>query len=731
MAEENTITTVFRADISQFSASAQSLNQYVRQVNSQFAAATAGMGNWADNADGLRAKIDQLNGTLAADKKRLSDLTAQYEAMKAAGKENTYEAKQLQIAINNQVAKVKKAEKQTEDYSDELKKLEAAGVSTKQELEKLTATQEKQGKSAGNVAGKIAKGLGAGIAAVGATAVGAVSGFLALAESTRDYRQNLNQLETAFGKVGLTAEETYEAFNYFGSVLGDTRKAKETLLVLGQLVDSEKELEEWTDTLTGVYATFGEAIPLEAMSKAIVAASRDAVATGGLAEALQNGGVNIEEFNAQLAALNSDEERSAHIQETLNGIYGEAAKQYNEMNKDILDASTAQTNLENAMAKLGAVAEPIMTMLKNATAGFVEALGPFISLLGEGLKGAFEGTADGAKKFADGLSGIVNTILQKATDLLPRFVDIIAQLIPSAIQTLANALPTIINAVVQGVVTLVNSVAEMLPTLIPVIIDGILQAAEAILDNLDVIIDAGIELVMALADGLIAALPRLIDKIPVIIDKLITAITNNLPKLISAGIELTLKLSEGIMQATPQLIAKIPEIIASLVQGFVIDGVPQMLNVGVDLIKGVWEGIKSMGKWLGDQVKGFFSGITDKIKGFFGIHSPSTLFKNEIGKNLALGVGEGFTDEMKDVEKEMTASMRGLAPALQIDPTIAPLSGGGDWVTRLAEVLDDRKGGDTINNYSFDYKFERMATSRLALHQAALETKRIVGGATT
>lgn len=729
MAEENTITTVFRADISQFSASAQSLNQYVRQVNSQFAAATAGMGNWADNADGLRAKIDQLNGTLAADKKKLADLTAQYEAMKAAGKENTYEAKQLQIAINNQVAKVKKAEKQTEDYSDELKKLEAAGVSTKQELEKLTATQEKQGKSAGNVAGKIAKGLGAGIAAVGATAVGAVSGFLALAESTRDYRQNLNQLETAFGKVGLTAEETYEAFNYFGSVLGDTRKAKETLLVLGQLVDSEKDLEEWTDTLTGVYATFGEAIPLEAMSEAIVAASRDAVATGGLAEALQNGGVNIEEFNAQLAALNSDEERSAHIQETLNGIYGEAAKQYNEMNKDILDASTAQTNLENAMAKLGAVAEPIMTMLKNALAGFIDALGPFISLLGEGLKGAFEGTADGAKKFADGLSGIVKTVLQKATDLLPRFVEIIAQLIPSAIQTLANSLPTIINAVVQGVVTLVNSVAEMLPTLIPVIIDGILQAAEAILDNLDVIIDAGIELVMALADGLIAALPRLIDKIPVIIDKLITAITNNLPKLISAGIELTLKLSEGIMQATPQLIAKIPEIIASLVQGFVVDGVPQMLNVGVDLIKGVWEGIKSMGKWLGDQVKGFFGGITDTIKGFFGIHSPSTLFKNEIGKNLALGVGEGFTGEMKDVEKEMTASMRGLAPALQIDPTISPLSGGSDWVSRLADVLENQKGGDTINNYSFDYRFEKMATSRLAIHQAALETKRIVGGA--
>lgn len=730
MAEENTITTIFRADISQFSASTQSLNQYVRQVNSQFAAATAGMGNWADNADGLRAKIEQLNGTLAADKKKLADLTAQYDAMKAAGKGNTYEAKQLQIAINNQIAKVKKAEKQTADYSDELKKLEDAGVSTKKELDELTASQEKQGKSAGNVAGKLAKGLGAGIAAVGATAVGAVSGFLALSERTRDYRQNLNQLETAFGRVGLSAEETYEAFNYFGSVLGDTRKANETLLVLGQLVNSEKELERWTDTLTGVYATFGEAVPLETMSEAVVLASKEAAATGALSEALKYGGVNIEDFNAQLAALNSDEERTAHIQATLNALYGDAAETYKEVNKDILDASTAETNLQNAMAELGAVAEPIMTMLKNATASFVEAFGPFISLLGEGLKGAFEGSAEGAKTFAEGLSGIINTLLNKATELLPRVIDLVVQLIPSIITTLANALPTLVNAIIQGVVTLVNAVADMLPTLIPVIIDGILQAVEAILDNLDVIIDAGINLVMALADGIIAALPRLIDKIPVIIDKLITAITNNLPKLISAGIELTIKLSEGLIKATPQIIAKIPEIIASLVRGFIVDGVPQMLSVGKDLIKGVWEGIKSMGKWLGDQVKGFFSGITDKIKGFFGIHSPSKLFKNEIGKNLALGVGEGFAGEMKNVEKEMTASMRGLAPALQIDPTIAPISGGEDWISRLADVLDDRKGGDVVNNYSFDYRFEKMATSRLALHQANLETRRIVGGGT-
>ena len=61
--------------------------------------------------------------------------------------------------------------------------------------------------------------------------------------------------------------------------------------------------------------------------------------------------------------------------------------------------------------------------------------------------------------------------------------------------------------------------------------------------------------------------------------------------------------------------------------------------------------------WLWDKVKGMLNGLTDKIKGFFGIHSPSTLFKNEIGENLALGLGEGFTDTMKNVSDDMQNSI--------------------------------------------------------------------------
>ena len=63
--------------------------------------------------------------------------------------------------------------------------------------------------------------------------------------------------------------------------------------------------------------------------------------------------------------------------------------------------------------------------------------------------------------------------------------------------------------------------------------------------------------------------------------------------------------------------------------------------------------MSGLGTWLWNKVKGMLNGLTDKIKNFFGIHSPSTLFKDEIGENLALGLGEGFTDTMKNVTTDM------------------------------------------------------------------------------
>ena len=753
MAEnEREITTVFKADISNFTAATQQLNRDVALVNSEFKNATASMGKWSDNTDGLKAKLTQLNGTLDAEKKRLALLEAQYDDLKAAGKENTAEAQRLAIAINNQSAKVKTTQKQIDIYTNKLDELDSTSKDTKQSVDDLTNSAEKQGSTFKSIAGAVGGGIVKGIAGIGAAAAGAVTGFLALGESTREYRVGLAQLETAFSQVGFTAEETYQAFNYFGSVLGDTKKAQETMLVLGQLVDSEKELEAWTDTLTGVYATYGEAIPLESMSEALVLASKQAVAEGGLADALEWGGVNLESFNEKLESLNSEEERSAYIQETLNGLYGDAAEQYKELNKDALAASTAQTNLEHAIAQLGAVAEPILTMLKEATASFIMTLEPAIKLIGEGLQGVFNGTAGAAETLATGLNDLFKTILDKATTFIPMVIDVLLELIPQVVTTILNALPQLVNTLALVVTQILQALSDMLPTLIPVIINAILLVVETILDNLDMLIDAGIQLILALADGLVNAFPILIEKLPILIDKIVKAIANNLPKLISAGVELTLKLSQGLQDAVPQLVEQLPTIIASIVKGL-LEGIPDLIAAGGDLLAGLFESLLDPSV-IWENIKSLGNSIIDGFKSFFGIASPSKLMRNEIGLNLGEGVGEGLLDSEKDVQKDIAKFNKDIlssfnyslnpnvTPALANGgivsaPTLAmvgeagkeaviPLENNTEWLDKLADKLATKMGRNTVNN--FNYTFEKMETTKLALHKAQLETKRIIGG---
>ena len=86
-------------------------------------------------------------------------------------------------------------------------------------------------------------------------------------------------------------------------------------------------------------------------------------------------------------------------------------------------------------------------------------------------------------------------------------------------------------------------------------------------------------------------------------------------------------------------------------------GIGSMLDVGKNLVKGLWNGIKDTKDWLFDKIKGFKDAVLNKFKSFFGIHSPSKLFEKEIGVYLAKGLGVGFTNEMISVNKEIQKSL--------------------------------------------------------------------------
>lgn len=202
--------------------------------------------------------------------------------------------------------------------------------------------------------------------------------WIAAIEGTREYRTHLGMLDTAFHNSGLSSSAARQAYSDLHAVLGDGGQATEAAQHLALLADNEKELKTWTDICTGVYATFGEALPVEGLTEAANETAKVGTVTGSLADALNWAGISEEAFNEKLAACTTEQQRQDLIMNTLSGTYKSASDQYKETNKDIIANNKAQEKLTHAFSELGRVGEPILTAIKTKVADMVTAAVPYL-----------------------------------------------------------------------------------------------------------------------------------------------------------------------------------------------------------------------------------------------------------------------------------------------------------------------------------------------------------------
>lgn len=148
---------------------------------------------------------------------------------------------------------------------------------------------------------------------------------------------------------------------------------------------------------------------------------------------------------------------------------------------------------------------------------------------------------------------------------------------------------------------------------------------------------------------------------PDMITKFVAYATEKLPEVLKLGIQLIVSLVKGLAQNLPELLRGTLALVDAIISAF-LDSLPDIIEVGKDIVRGVWEGIKAMGAWLGEKVSSFFSGIVDGVKGILGIHSPSRVFAG-IGQNMALGLGQGFEKQMQSV----TAGIQNAIPTPTVD----------------------------------------------------------------
>lgn len=245
---------------------------------------------------------------------------------------------------------------------------------------------------------------------------------------------------------------------------------------------------------------------------------------------------------------------------------------------------------------------------------------------------------------ADGIIGAVPVLIGQ----LPELIDQILGFLTESLPTILEQGSAILLSLTDGIIGAIPMLVEMLPEVITSICGFVTE-------NLPTILEQGVQILTSLATGIIGALPELIGQIPAIITGIVGTLSENFPSIVSTGVTLLLELGAGIISAIPQLVAQLPAIGAAILGAF--GEIPGMvLDVGKHIVEGLWSGISSMGSWVADKVKGFASGIVDGIKGFLGIHSPSTVFA-EIGDNMALGLGGGFTDSMKGVTEDIKGAI--------------------------------------------------------------------------
>ncbi len=247
---------------------------------------------------------------------------------------------------------------------------------------------------------------------------------------------------------------------------------------------------------------------------------------------------------------------------------------------------------------------------------------------------------------------LVITFAQGLADALPELIPSIVEAMVTIVQTLVDNIPMLIDAALQLLEGLAEGIIEALPILMEAIPEIIVTIIDVISGNLGMIIEVAVKIILALIQGIIDSLPKLMKAIPKVIDAIVNVLVNNIDMVIDAGIQLLLGLVKAIPQIVVALGRELPAIISAIVKGLR-QGWGAIYDVGKNLIEGLWEGIKSMTTWVTDKIKGFSDGVLKGIKKFFGIESPSKVFRDVVGKNLALGIGEGFASQMKTVSQSM------------------------------------------------------------------------------
>ena len=314
---------------------------------------------------------------------------------------------------------------------------------------------------------------------------------------------------------------------------------------------------------------------------------------------------------------------------------------------------------------------------------------------------------------------VITNFANGITAALPGLITQGSTLIMGILNAITVNLPALVTAGVSIISTLVSSLAAQLPQLIPCAAQMILTLITSLINNLPQLIASGLKLMNGLAGGIGNSIPLIAAKAPEIIGKLASTIITNLPKILTTGVQIITKLAVGLVKGIPALLGKIPSMISQIKNAFTsVD----WGGVGTNIIKGIARGLSDAAGAIVDAAKSAANKALDAAKSALGIHSPSRVFRDQVGKMMALGMGIGF--EKNIPIKSMNTGVQRAVSGLQKSVDLALSARTADKTVGRVKNYPGFDGGNNID-YDRLEKIQMKAADKLSKRPIFLGTKRI------
>lgn len=618
----------------QFRSELNSIGQQLRTLNTEMKAVTTAFDANDSSQKKLAAQSDVLTRQLSLQEQQVTDIQKALDYAKSNYAENSNEVQRWQQALNNATADMNKTKAAIKDLGDESGK-SGKKVSTFTEVLKANLLST-----------AIVKGV--------KTITGAVKNMASeFVESAADVKAETAAFEQTFGNFAGTATAA-----------------------IGRVADSSGILQTRLNTLGSKIYAFARSSggdveqSMSLMERALQAAADSAAyydtsveqATESLQSFLKGNYAN----DAALGLSATEATRNAAAMK----LFGDEFKNLTEIQKQetLLQMVLDSQKLSGAMGQaareadgwenvLGNLSETWRQFQANVGAPVLENLVPIIQNITTALQGWINGVDWDA--FTSDFNSFVNAVMENGDTIISIIAGIGAGF-------LAWNVTSIINGVIASVTAL----------------GGILPAISAGIKAINVAMKANvIGIVVTAIAALVTWLVTLYNTNDEFREKVNAAW--------AAVKTVVLNAVAAFENAVDKFFDKVVEIGNSVVSFF--KSVPeQMVEIGKNIVRGLWEGIKAMASWIGEKVSGFVGGLVDGVKGVLGIHSPSRVFAG-IGQNMALGLGQGFEKQMQSV----TAGIQDAIPTPTVDTVYNAAAG---MVNGLAAQSAGSPGGSyTIN----------------------------------